>query len=372
MTDRLDRWLFEEYRSSPYDLAAFRIAYALLALVAVAPGAGPYARFHALGRLPDALFAPPPGPMMVFGGFPPEALLLCVEIGLTAGLVALLVGYRTPLASVLVGVGWLVGFGFSYSLGKVNHNLIFVLAPLIMAGSGWGERCSVDTARRRDRPQTPPERGAWRLALLALLVGFGWATAGASKLVGGWLDPSSSAAQGHFLRQVYVNGRADLLAARVANAEGGVPWKLMDWGTVAFEIGFVVAVLRGAWMRAYVVLALFFHTTTLLLMNIAFVPMLAVYPAFMGLGRHAQRIERWAGPRLAKAARREPVVLVGVALLAAMIFGVNRAAFWHHPPPSFSSDLSGMEVVVGLAFGCLALWRTGKTIWGRWRKQDAA
>ncbi len=356
--DRFDRWIFDSFPVTPEGLGIYRIGYALFTLLVVAPGHGAYTRFADLGTLPEGFFLPPPGPMMLVPGLPGPLFFQGVVLLLNLCLVALLLGYRTRLASVLTTVLFLVGFGFSYSFGKINHTLLFALVPLIMAASNWGAAYSVDALRRQN---PAPVVAGWPITLLALLLGFGMFTAGFTKLIGGWLDPSTQAAQGHFIRQFYTLGRQDFLAPVFTRITSPVFWESLDWATVCFEMGFLAAVLHPRTTRLFAALAVGFHNATLLMLNISFAVNLPVYAAFLDG-------TRWRLPVPFPPERLARGWALGGSLLAGTAFftWIGSPLSWLDGLVSFSSDLTMAEVVAQLTALGLVL-ALGAQAWRRRR-----
>lgn len=277
----IERWV-ASFEATPRRLGAYRIVYALFVLLVVAPGHTLLTDFRHVAGFPDSFFRPPPGPMMLADGFPPEAFFTGLLVVISVSAVALLVGYRTRATSVVLGLALLVGYGFSYSFGKVNHSILYVLTPLVMAASGWGAACSADAARRPEGvPECAVERtAAWPLALLALLVGFSFFTAGFEKLIGGWLDPSTQAVRGQFFNHFFVNHRQDLLAPWYLGLNAPPFWETLDVLTVVMEVGFLTAVARPFAVRCFAAVAVLFHFNVMLMFNIPFVENLSVYAAF--------------------------------------------------------------------------------------------
>src|SRR5690606_37735322 len=120
-TDRFDAWIHETFLVDAAGLGLFRMAYAAFALFIIAPGHGAYTNLVALAELPDAMFAPPPGPMHLCSGFPPVIVAEGILPLLSLALAALLIGYRTRLAAISSAVLFLLVYLFSFSLGKINH-----------------------------------------------------------------------------------------------------------------------------------------------------------------------------------------------------------------------------------------------------------
>jgi len=336
------------FNVSARGLALYRIAFAVFALLAAAPGHHPYFRFTPLADIPDVFFLPPPGPMQFLSGFPPEVFFEALHIGIVTALVALLLGYRTRLASVATTVLMLVGFGFSYSLGKINHNILFVLLPLLMAGSGWGAAWSLDARRTRERPRV----SSWPLVLTATVTSFAMCTAGFPKVLGGWLDPSTQAARSRLLDGFFVKERQDFLAEAAVSMQNDVIWELLDIATVAFEMGFLLALLYPAVFRIFAAGAVFFHAGVMLIMNIAFPLNFIVYAVALPWPRIARRIVR----RVARVSGRRRLRRVHLPTWTFAVFGTGLVAFFYlvgspllWVDGGFTSDLLAIHVfVVGL------------------------
>jgi hypothetical protein len=58
--------------------------------------------------------------------------------------------------------------GFLFSVRKINHELLIVIVPILMAFSNWGAVYSVDQYFKPDKNKTVE---SWPLSLLALLSG---------------------------------------------------------------------------------------------------------------------------------------------------------------------------------------------------------
>ena len=227
MTDRLDAWIHGGTLTRT-SLARYRVLYAVVALLLLPD-------FSWIAAFPDSMYNPPPGPMMLFSGFPSEAVLRALEAALAVCFVALLVGWHTRAASFLAVVVSMVGYGFTYGLGKLDHDILLVLVPAAMALAGWGDRLSLDGVRRRSRGEADaPERAVqWPLRLWALMIGLAFFTAALPKILGGWLNPFSHAVQGIQIRQFYTHDRADLLASTFLGIKNPVFWEVMDIATIA-------------------------------------------------------------------------------------------------------------------------------------------
>lgn len=288
---RLERWVQEAYHVSPQGLALYRMSFAahLVMLTLVE-----YVRAASwLPQMPAALYYPPLGPMVLSPGLPSEGVMWVMITILTLASLALFVGYRTSLASVLIGACIMALDASLYSLGKIDHGRVLIsVLPWIMSLSGWGQAWSVDSRRglaKRDAELDP----SWPLSLLAVVVGFGLMSAGLPKLLGGWLDWSTQASYAKTYTNCLQLGRDKLLALFAIRHPHRVIWEVLDWATVFFELGFLLAVPWRRVFRVFLLLAVCFHWGVLLTMNIPFPEQMIVYAAFLpwsALAKHPRFI----------------------------------------------------------------------------------
>ncbi|HKQ60100.1 MAG TPA: hypothetical protein VJS92_02370 [Candidatus Polarisedimenticolaceae bacterium] len=271
MSGALDRWMFEEYRTPAASLAVCRILYAACIL-------GIYLPQHLwIARFPDSFLNPPYGFTIFFAGFPPAAYFVALNVLAVFAGVGLLVGYRTRACAVGLALLLLAGNAWAYSFGKINNDILLVVIPLVLQFSGWGDAYSLDA--RRGRP-VDPSRNAWPLALLALVVGCAMLTGAQPKAASGWLDPHTHAVRGHLLRNAYVVGRMNPLAALMLRVQSGAFWEAFDDATVLLEGALVFAVVRRGAFRTVCALACLFHLGIALTMEIAYWPNPLAYAAF--------------------------------------------------------------------------------------------
>ena len=326
LTSWTDRWIHAG-STTRTSLGRFRVLYAVYALTWTAD-------FHWVAAFPDAMYNPPLGPMMLFGGFPPSAVLRGLEALFAVSLVAVLLGWRTRTASWTATVVGVLGFGFTYSSGKINHDILLLLLPGVISSAGWGDRASLDAlARRRaGRAQVPERALQWPLRLMALMVGLSFFTAAAPKLRGGWLDPSSQAVQAFQVDQYYTQGRTDLLADFFLTLRAPLLWEAMDWATIVLEAGMVLFVLTWRGTRVAFAAATLFHVGVYLMMNINFSNNVVVYGFVAAWDRVP--LPRWE-PSPAAAARwlrAAPVVVLaggtGWWALGALPPDLDRVRGW--------------------------------------------
>lgn len=283
-------WIFNSFRVTAEGLALYRVFTALFILSFLLPNMEMY---EFLGGLPDDFYTPPPGPMWLFDGFPTATVFNLLHAVLIISLISLLVGFRTSYASILTGVILLIIKGFFYSVGKINHDLLVAVVPIFMAFSSWGAAYSVDSYYQISDKKVY----SWPLTLLALTIGFMMFTAGFPKLLGGWLSIDSQATLGHFFKQFYINSRQDLLAETLINYDNRFFWELLDYGTVLFEIGFLVAVFRPLTTRIFISIAVIFHSSIMMILNISFLPNFVAYAAFLNWPLITNKLKDWIPAR---------------------------------------------------------------------------
>lgn len=198
---------------------------------------------------------------------PSDAYIAFVQAVALVATVCVLVGLFTRAASALCLVSGILFLALGMSWGKVGHTTQAVLLVLIVLGmSEWGACLSVDAAIRRVRgrtltapattwPDWPIWMGTFVLALL-------YVNSGLHKLV-----------NGHFLD----DGFGSFLRYRLAlwSQGGSVPeWTqdavrwvvthqvivdLMAYGSVLFEIGFVLALVSPRLRLIFLASAFVFH-----------------------------------------------------------------------------------------------------------------
>ncbi len=261
------------YSSPAGDVAIFRVLYAAFVLCNGIPIAA------WLPLAPRAFFDPPIGPAALFTATPPAIVLLGLNLLLALFAAMLLVGWKTGLASTGTGLTLIALDSWAYSLGKINHDILFVVTPLVLGFSGWGRTLSIDGIRN---PLLASERVvAWPLALLALIVGFAMFTAGWAKATTGWLNPQLQCTHGHFVYNYLQTGRETWAGHLALRIDSTWFWKMADWSTVTLELAFLPAAIHRRSFRLILAVASFFHLGVLLLFDIPFSGNIVVYGAFV-------------------------------------------------------------------------------------------
>ncbi|MCU0330242.1 MAG: HTTM domain-containing protein [Candidatus Kapabacteria bacterium] len=284
------------YSTTAESLAVFRVLFSLHVLLF---GIIPDISFVA--DLPDSFFTPPFGFAYLLPGFPSPLLCMLLHVATVMAAVAMLVGYRTRLSSLAFSLLCLFSYAIAYSLGKINHNTMYLLLPLVFAFTDWGACYSVDAARRGASHHPSSEtlnsvRSAAALFCYAFAIGWMFFTAGIQKAVAGWCDFSSQATLGWFIQYQAGEQAHQLLSPWLSTIRSSVFWELADWFTVGFEILFCCAAFRRQWMLLAFCCAILFHNMVLHTLNIDSSGFMICYLAFARWdGTMAQRwVERLA------------------------------------------------------------------------------
>jgi hypothetical protein len=344
LTAWLDRRMFATYTAAPADLAVYRVFYGTYVLLALAP-VGLWIR-----GMPDAFFAPPPGLAVLADGFPPAWVMPALNAALIVAAALLTVGWRTPAASLATGTLLLLAKSWEYADGKIDHDILIVIAPLLLAFSGWGGAWSVD-ARSRPVPAPRRPRPSWPLALMAFAIGLAMFSAGAIKVLTGWLDPAVHATYGHLVFNTMVTGRETWLSGVMLASDAAWLWEPADWSITLLEVGFLGAMLHPRILRIALSLGCLFHLAVWLLFDIVFVANVVAYAAFVPWWTLASR---FAAPRPAFAPPRR-VLYAGCA--AAMAVGLAGLAVGEPPEARLGLQLQEAVVLAGAATGAAYLLR---------------
>lgn len=318
---RFNQWI-ELGNFDPYGLAIFRIVYGVY-ILATFPSLSWVAEYD-----PD-VFSPPIGPFRLLSTYPSAAVLVTLEVLIVIAAFCVTVGLFSRVASVSLALLLISAFGISYSFGKIDHNILLLVAPLALSYSGWGANFSVDSLRRRST-QPPHWRVQVGMRTLAFMIGLAFMTAALPKLLSGWLDIESQATQGYLYVQYMAHGRVDFLAPIFLNLNFAPLWEVLDWITIAFEAAILVAVISWPWFKRAIAFAALFHLSVLLMMNIAFAANMLTYGAFVA----------WTG----RSTRVPPsLLMIGIAAATGTVALTARLAVG----PQLTQNVNVCIVIVG-------------------------
>ncbi len=262
---RIGKWVINAYELPNSKLWMVRKLYCLYYLVIIG-----VPNFTTIADNPLLLFDPPSWSLLgvLPSHFPNSWFLASITIGSYLAFVLLFFGIKVRWTSWVIAFLFLIGFNYSYSFGKIGHSIFAVLFPFFMGIKGWDKSDS--------------SANNWAITFLGFAFVFAMFTAGFQKLLGGWLDLSSHAAQYHFMIGYHYRGHQAFLANLGLNMPTLV-WELMDWLVVIFEMGFVLLFFFPKLFKKWMVLGLLFHLLNLLVLNIPFTSVLPVYFIFLSI-----------------------------------------------------------------------------------------
>lgn len=303
---RFDQVFFELSDHHPVQLAVYRIIIAGFLLTS---NQLPSVRW--IPNIPHEFRSPPPG-LTSWLPHPTPAVALLVEISLVVALIGLLLGWRTRLMSVAVGVLGIVGSAMVFSFGKIDHTIFLWIVPLAMSSSDWGDRISLDSRGSAESDQMVSTSA---VPFLSILLALAFLTAGLPKLAGGWLSTEVSATKSYF-RDKVLRGETNISTSLLESIESRLIWESADWATLLLEFGFVFLILWPFGYRLLVNVAAVFHLIVLFVLNINFESSLALYLVFALQFIDVDRVERFLA---ALEERREMVLVAGSIALAAAV-----------------------------------------------------
>lgn len=276
----IDRWMARFPPQTLEGLGLYRVFFASWRLLFGAPTVA-WVAGH-----PAAFYDPPPLSLAaLLSTFPPAWYLQFLDAATAVLLVCLLFGFRTKATSLAFCAIHLAGNHARYSFGKVDHDILVLLVPLLLAFSGWGERFSLDRALGSRRGKKPSERRAfplWPVPSLAVCIAFGLFTAGFAKVFG-WLDfdLSTSGARGWAVRGLYLNERHALLLPALVRYDNPWFWEVLDYTALLFEQAFLFCLPWPRVFRAFLGVACLFHMGNILMYNISFAILAGLYLLFI-------------------------------------------------------------------------------------------
>ncbi len=276
-----DHRLRSGYSAGDKSLAMVRIIFAATCLFITG-----IHDFSTIGHWPADLYDPPLSIALFFAEFPAPWFFWFITVLLQLLFVALLIGWRTPWVSVAITLLLIVGNSFKYSAGKINHDILFVITPLVMAFAGWGNQVSWDAQRGRQITNRFPG-----LMTMAFLLAFGMACSAFIKVWAGWLDPDTQAIKAFVIRRLYTFDEVALLSRPALTLGSVLLWEALDYLVVAIEGSVLLFFMWPSKFRWAIVLLIVFHLGSTLVMTIAFALHLPVYLLFLAVGWPSDRTE---------------------------------------------------------------------------------
>lgn len=234
--------------------------------------------FGWIGDVPGSFYSPPIwSAANFFTNFPPGWVFITIDVIIITLLFFITVGIKTRISAFMVFFLLIFAQGFHYSLGKIDHGILFTLSFLALAFTNSG----TEYALVKDRVIHTKYTGA-ALALFGIFISFGLFTAGFPKLIS-WVDfdLNTSGILDWYYKGYYTLERQRFLASYVPY----VPMFFMELGdyfAVALELsGFFFLIKSKRYWRYWLLSLSVFHLVNVLILNIAFLGHIVVYGVFL-------------------------------------------------------------------------------------------
>ncbi len=258
-------------------LSIFRIIFASLWLFVFRPP-----RYSWISQSPDIFYNPPVLSIAaLFSKFPPDAFFQVVEFLLPLLFILLLFGYKTRYVSLTLSLLIIICDSFQYSFGKIDHGRhLPVIMLFLMTFSDWGKYYSIDSYNGIKKKFS--KKRNYGLSLMALCICFAFFAAGIGKYKWLDLDLSTQAVRGWLNTAYYIKKTDKYLTGYFVELTSNLFWELIDSFAFLFEILFIAACFTNRKIfRVYLCLAVFFHLSNYLMLNIGFHNTILVYGAFV-------------------------------------------------------------------------------------------
>lgn len=267
---KLDNWLFNnDFSVATLDI--FSKVYLLAALFIYGHGETIGSSFVELADFPDLFFNPPISIAYLFSGFPDQTIAWVLDI-----LLHILFGFaffsiRPGLSFLFIFFLTCSSYSFTFSFGKVDHNIISLLLPLILSIGFYFK----DKA---------PYHVGFTKALYGFLIGFAFFTASLPKIYSGeWVNVLQ-----HSVQNFIANYSAfrDPLSEKFAINDiilgwHGLFWEALDYGILLFEFSILIAFFYYKILPYFIAMAFFFHILVYIFLDIAFFGPLICYLFFI-------------------------------------------------------------------------------------------
>ena len=267
-------WVSDRYQPASKPFAVLRILFAIYVVI--------WPRdIDWISTMSAVAYSPPPGPFAALPGPAPQGAVVALEVSRLIFAVCVLIGWNTRTTSALLSVVLVICSGLAYSYGKVDHIILYDLAPLMLGLAGWGSAWSVDSCRRRSL-----QTNGYPIFLYGNMIAFGMLTAAVAKSATGWLDPKVQATR-FFVSEAALSSRSGPYADWFLRIDNIVFWKLLDYTTLLVEGGLVLTVFVPMAFRVGLLVMAMFHVGVWALLGIDFHQYLFVYAGFFLLSANA-------------------------------------------------------------------------------------
>lgn len=218
----------------------------------------------------------------LFDKFPAPWFFIIITILNLSFFMLMFLGVGTRWTSLFFSITCILGHNFWYSFGKIDHLILWYLAPAFLGFAGWGKYFSINIFKKNYLlHEVRINTNAMLILLFALSIGFSMFTSAAQKISGGWLSWSGEGVRFNFLRNYLSLNRNNLLTEPLLGLQNHLFWKFMDYAALVLEFGFILSTIRISYFRLFITVGVIFHILVLLMFNIPFYSNLIVYLIFI-------------------------------------------------------------------------------------------
>jgi len=273
LANLINWWYDQNYDIDARHLSLFRIFFCLYAIFIV--GLPNYLWISTNHAIP--FFPPELSLGSLFSDLPPLFFFTIITVLIHLLFGCLLFGFFTRPVSISLSILMVIGHTFKYSFGKIDHDIFFVLLPLLLCNSGWGDYFSLDKIRN----SASTSREKFSVRYIALFFGYAMFIAGVGKYVGDWLHLDSQAVYYHAFRYQTLTDTPPLAPSFFIKYFNTNWSEIFDYLIVFFETGFLLAVVKPSIFRIFICLTLIFHFINFITLGIGFIGNIPLYILFI-------------------------------------------------------------------------------------------
>ncbi|RVU00296.1 hypothetical protein EOD41_12490 [Mucilaginibacter limnophilus] len=263
------------YHIAPQYLSLYRILYCVCVVVFVG-----LPSYTWLSSDLNFLFNPPQYSLAgLFNGFPSALFFKILTLLNLIFFAMMFLGMYCRVTSIAFAVTAILGHNYCYSFGKIDHLLMWLIAPIFLSLAGWGDYLAINRVKNKNG-LTDSDNSLY-IIMLAAAIAFSMFTSGFQKFLGGWQNWEAEAVRFHLIKKYYSLGDLNVVADYLMTVKNHLVWKLFDYSALILEIGFLFSIMRRNWFQLFLAGGTVFHILVLLMFNIAFYSNIIVYLVFI-------------------------------------------------------------------------------------------
>lgn len=256
---KLDNWLFNnDFNENALEI--FGKVYVLFAIFIYGIGETYGNSFVKLAQAPDIFFNPPLSIAQLFTGFPDIVTAWGLDILLHVLFGLAFFSIKPSLVYCLIFLLLYLANSLGMSFGKVNHNFVSLILPLILSLGYFLKAKS-------------PSHIGFTKSIYAFLIGFAFFTAGLPKLFAGdWVAIWQHSVKNYAVNfAIFDNPLSKVLGFNnfIFNVSD-MFWEFLDYFTLGFELLFLPAAFKHKHFHYFLLLASVFHLGTYFFLEIGF------------------------------------------------------------------------------------------------------